>query len=147
MEALPSPLSSQPERSAVEGSAVPSIPMTNVEWERHPPLCHPDRSEAQWRDLQFRGPLLEMFSRNRSSSRYFGPSSLPLATCQPIIGLALACGFRVRFCKYAPCRAFAPCVLLSKPHNAGLAVPRRLEPPSSHPCFGLQSPIPTTLAL
>src|SRR5579863_308378 len=24
-------------------------------------------------------------------------TSLPLATCQPIIGLALACGFRVRF--------------------------------------------------
>jgi hypothetical protein len=25
-------------------------------------MCHPDRSEAQWRDLQFREPLLEMFS-------------------------------------------------------------------------------------
>ena len=32
------------------------------EWKRYPPLCHPDRSVAQWRDLQFRGPLLEMFS-------------------------------------------------------------------------------------
>jgi hypothetical protein len=31
------------------------------EWKRYPPLCHPDRSEAKWRDLQFRGPLLEMF--------------------------------------------------------------------------------------
>ena len=31
------------------------------EWKRYPPLCHPDRSVAQWRDLQFRGPLLEMF--------------------------------------------------------------------------------------
>jgi hypothetical protein len=30
-------------------------------WKRYPPLCHPDRSEAKWRDLQFRGPLLEMF--------------------------------------------------------------------------------------
>jgi hypothetical protein len=32
------------------------------EWKRRPPLCHPDRSVAQWRDLQFYGPLLEMFS-------------------------------------------------------------------------------------
>jgi hypothetical protein len=31
------------------------------EWERRPPLCHPDRSVAEWRDLQFNGPLLEMF--------------------------------------------------------------------------------------
>jgi hypothetical protein len=23
--------------------------------------CHPDRSVAKWRDLQFSGPLLEMF--------------------------------------------------------------------------------------
>ena len=32
---------------------------------RRPPLCHPDRSVAQWRDLQFNGPLLEMFSTHR----------------------------------------------------------------------------------
>jgi len=25
-------------------------------------MCHPDRSVAERRDLQFRGPLLEMFS-------------------------------------------------------------------------------------
>jgi hypothetical protein len=31
------------------------------EWKRRPPLCHPDRSVAKWRDLQFSGPLLEMF--------------------------------------------------------------------------------------
>ena len=31
------------------------------EWKRRPSLCHPDRSEAKWRDLQFCGPLLEMF--------------------------------------------------------------------------------------
>jgi len=36
----------------VEGPAVPSIPITNVEWKRHSLLCHPDRSAAQWRDLQ-----------------------------------------------------------------------------------------------
>jgi hypothetical protein len=29
-------------------------------------LCHPDRSVAKWRDLQFYGPLLEMFSTERS---------------------------------------------------------------------------------
>jgi hypothetical protein len=27
-----------------------------------PPLCHLDRSEAQWRDLRFSGPFLEMCS-------------------------------------------------------------------------------------
>ena len=26
-----------------------------------PPPCHPDRSAAQWRDLRFGGPFLEMF--------------------------------------------------------------------------------------
>ncbi len=30
-------------------------------WKRRPPLCHPDRSEAERRDLRFRGPLLKMF--------------------------------------------------------------------------------------
>jgi hypothetical protein len=29
--------------------------------ERPSPLCHPDRSEAQWRDLLFYGPFLEIF--------------------------------------------------------------------------------------
>ena len=38
----PSPVSSRPKRSAVEGSRV-----------LRPPLCHPDRSEAQWMDLVF----------------------------------------------------------------------------------------------
>ena len=31
------------------------------EGKRHLPLCHPDRSEAEWRDLQFNGPVLVMF--------------------------------------------------------------------------------------
>jgi hypothetical protein len=30
-------------------------------WKRRPPPCHPDRSEAQWRDLRFSGSPLEMF--------------------------------------------------------------------------------------
>jgi hypothetical protein len=37
------------------------IRIVESEWKRHPPLCHPDRSVAKWRDLQFYGPLLEMF--------------------------------------------------------------------------------------
>ena len=31
------------------------------DWKRRPPLCHLDRSAAQWRDLRFSGPPLEMF--------------------------------------------------------------------------------------
>jgi hypothetical protein len=30
-------------------------------WAHHPSLCHLDRSVAQWRDLRFSGPFLEMF--------------------------------------------------------------------------------------
>jgi hypothetical protein len=30
-------------------------------WKLSRPLCHPDRSEAKRRDLQFRGPFVEMF--------------------------------------------------------------------------------------
>src|SRR5580698_7815423 len=30
----------------VEGPAVPSIPITNVEWKRPSPLCHPERSRG-----------------------------------------------------------------------------------------------------
>ena len=30
-------------------------------WKHRPPLCHLDRSAAQWRDLRFSGPFLEMF--------------------------------------------------------------------------------------
>jgi hypothetical protein len=35
--------------------------------------CHPDRSEAERRDLRFRGPFLEMFFDRRSH----GPASHP----------------------------------------------------------------------
>jgi hypothetical protein len=44
------------------------IRITNSGWKRCPPLCHPDRSVAEWRDLQFRGPLLEMFSGKFTNS-------------------------------------------------------------------------------
>jgi hypothetical protein len=30
-------------------------------WNRYPFFCHPDRSEAERRDLRFRGPFVEMF--------------------------------------------------------------------------------------
>jgi hypothetical protein len=52
MEAPSSPLSSRPERSEVERSAV-SSPQTTVAGHNDPPLCHLDRSEAKWRDLRF----------------------------------------------------------------------------------------------
>ena len=44
------------------------VRIVESEWKRRPPLCHPDRSEAQWRDLQFYGPVLEMFFRRRTVS-------------------------------------------------------------------------------
>src|ERR1700678_2270343 len=59
--------------------------------------------------------------------------SLPLATSRPIIGLALAEERFIRFRNYAPCRAFAPCVLLSKLHEAGSAGARRLHHPGRLP--------------
>jgi hypothetical protein len=37
------------------------IPVNESEWKRHPTLCHPDRSVAEWRDLQFSRPFMEMF--------------------------------------------------------------------------------------
>jgi hypothetical protein len=30
-------------------------------WKSRPPLCHLDRSAAQWRDLRSSGPFLGMF--------------------------------------------------------------------------------------
>jgi hypothetical protein len=32
----------------VEGPAVPSIPIIYVEWKRHPPLCHPERTRISY---------------------------------------------------------------------------------------------------
>jgi hypothetical protein len=57
---VPLPLSSRPERSAVERSAVcPSL--TAATGYDGPPLCHLDRSAAQWRDLRL--PFPEPLSR------------------------------------------------------------------------------------
>src|SRR6202789_3704432 len=78
MAAPSSPLSSRPERSGVERSAVSAVlswkcfstgevmsqrPTQGDEkrvlfskyccWKRRPPLCHLDRTEAQWRVLRF----------------------------------------------------------------------------------------------
>jgi hypothetical protein len=47
------------------GPAVPSLHSPEALWKRRPPLCHPDRSVAQWRDLQFSGPPVEMFFDRR----------------------------------------------------------------------------------
>jgi len=51
MEALSSPLSSRPQRSAVEGSAVrpAALPNSPSQTSNHKQKCHPDRSEAKWR--------------------------------------------------------------------------------------------------
>src|ERR1700722_16420809 len=38
-------------------------------------LCHPDRSVAKWRDLQFNGPVLEMFFNTT-----FHPPTSPIKT-------------------------------------------------------------------
>jgi hypothetical protein len=48
------PLSSRPERSAVERSAGRAIPIANLPVSSHTTLCHLDRSVAQWRDLRLR---------------------------------------------------------------------------------------------
>jgi hypothetical protein len=49
------------------------IPHRKTQWKHNLRLCHPDRSEAQWRDLQFRGPFLEMFSTfsSRTQARHY----------------------------------------------------------------------------
>ena len=60
LEAPPSPLSSRPKRGVVERSAV-CLSLTAATGYYGPTLCHLDRSEAQWRDLRFTGPLMEMF--------------------------------------------------------------------------------------
>jgi hypothetical protein len=38
-----------------------SCSATTAPWKHCPSLCHLDRSAAQWRDLRFDGPFLEMF--------------------------------------------------------------------------------------
>jgi hypothetical protein len=60
------------------------------EWKRYPPLCHPDRSVAQWRDLQFCGPLVEMFFSIPLKNR--APGSEPGV-------VAPSCGCRMSSCR------------------------------------------------
>jgi hypothetical protein len=73
---LPSDLSSRPKRSEVEGPAVPPPPQTNLNRSNCPQICHPDRSVAKWRDLQFppatnqsqpKQPLSDLSSRPERS--------------------------------------------------------------------------------
>jgi peptidyl-prolyl cis-trans isomerase SurA len=59
--------------SEAEGSAV-CDPQSEFGWKRRSSLCHPDRSEAEWRDLQFSGPLLEMFF---DGAKHGGEPALP----------------------------------------------------------------------
>jgi hypothetical protein len=57
MELSPFPLSSRAKPRDLRSSH----PQSEFRWKLHPPLCHPDRSVAKWRDLQFSGPLLDTF--------------------------------------------------------------------------------------
>jgi hypothetical protein len=46
-------------------------------WKHRPPLCHLDRSAAQWRDLRFNGPSLGMFSAvDRFNAAYWDSREL-----------------------------------------------------------------------
>ena len=56
--ALPFVISTGVKRS---GGICSSSMATGLQEEHRPFLCHLDRSEAQWRDLRFSGPFLEMF--------------------------------------------------------------------------------------
>ena len=47
----------------------------HTQWKRRPPLCHLDRSEAQWRDLRFSGPFLEMCSSLLAATDHVSISS------------------------------------------------------------------------
>jgi hypothetical protein len=38
----------------------PPVPQLSL-WKRQLSPCHPDRSVANWRDLRFGGPFLDMF--------------------------------------------------------------------------------------
>jgi hypothetical protein len=60
VSSLSTEVSSRPERSEWRDLQF-SIPHRKTQWKHNLRLCHPDRSVAQWRDLQFCGPLLEMF--------------------------------------------------------------------------------------
>jgi hypothetical protein len=60
------------------------LPLTAAADHDDPTLCHLDRSEAQWRDLRFRGPFLEMFScalqEKQSQEKAFTQRSLHYAS-------------------------------------------------------------------
>jgi hypothetical protein len=65
------PLSSRPERSAVEISAV-SLPRTAAADYNASTLCHLDRSEAQWRDLRFFPPVLTHPLKSYAADHLYG---------------------------------------------------------------------------
>jgi hypothetical protein len=68
MEALPSPLSSRPERTRISCHAAldkaPCAPFRKEGRRKYTNATKVNRKSgvAQWRDLQFNGPFLEMFS-------------------------------------------------------------------------------------
>src|SRR5580700_6906657 len=106
MEAPPSPLSSRPERSVVERSPVSADlswkcfstgevmgqrPTQGDEkrvlfsnyccWKRRPPLCHLDRSAAQWRDLRFQRSFPGNVFRPEESWPFGPPKVMKNGSC------------------------------------------------------------------
>src|SRR6202789_2936508 len=54
-------------------------------WKHHPPLCHLDRSAAQWRDLRSSGPFLEIVFRHRSYGPACPPKAMESGSCSATI--------------------------------------------------------------
>ena len=53
----------------------------NCRWRHRPPLCHLDRSAAQWRDLRSSGPFWEMCFRPRSHGPLAPPKVMKNGSC------------------------------------------------------------------
>src|SRR3984885_10019853 len=108
MEAPPSPLSSRPElrRSVVERSAVSAVLpwecfstggvlglrptqgdeervlfSNHTQWKRRPPLCHLDRSAAEWRDLRCQRTFPGKFFRPEESWAFGPPKVMKNTFC------------------------------------------------------------------
>jgi acyl-CoA thioesterase I len=96
--------------TTVESSRSAALsPGINRQGNRRPSLCHPDRSVAKWRDLQFREPLVEMFFSQGMYS--------DLVTCRPLTSLLLAASLLVG------CRSKAPEPEASQPASSDAASP------------------------
>jgi hypothetical protein len=59
------------ERFSAPGNSLDSISLYPTSMESPPSPCHPDRSAAERRDLQFSGPLVEMFFDRSVATCFF----------------------------------------------------------------------------